>query len=118
VSGVYAGYARIRNAALAGGRYLTEEDVLHRRRVAVISDNLRKELFSGLPALGSDIKINGVRLDDIVLLSASNLFQDHITADVRAALAHAHNFNVNDTRAVDIIEWSKLVPRWFRGKGG
>ncbi len=148
VSGVYAGYARIRNAALARGRYLSEEDVLHRRRVVVIGDNLRKELFSGLPALGSDIKINGVRftvigilekktqisnystpddmtafvpfttlagitdaryLDDIVLLPASNLFRDRITADVRAALARAHNFNVNDTRAVEIIEWSKFL---------
>lgn len=148
ISGVYACFERIRSAALATGRYLSEDDVLHRRRVAVIGENVRHELFSGLPALGSEIKIKGVRftivgvlekktqisnystpddmtvfvpfstlsgitdtryLEDIVLLPASNIFRDRIVADVRAALARAHNFNVNDTRAVEIIEWNKFL---------
>ncbi|MGA2864451.1 MAG: ABC transporter permease [Verrucomicrobiota bacterium] len=148
VSGVYASYQRIRDAEIALGRFLSEEDVLHRRRVAVIGQNLRKELFSGLPAVGSEIKINGVRftvigvlekktqitnyeapddmtafvpfttlsgladiryLNDIVLLPASNQFRDRIVADIRAALARAHNFNVTDTRAVEIIEWNKFL---------
>lgn len=148
VSGVYASFARIRSAALADGRYFSEDDVLHRRRVAVIGENVRHELFSGLPALGSEIKISGLRftvvgvlekktqisnystpddmtvfvpfttlsgitdsryLDDIVLLPASNLFRDRIVSDVRAALARGHNFNVNDTRAVEIIEWNKFL---------
>jgi putative ABC transport system permease protein len=148
VSGVYACFERIRSAELAAGRYLSEEDVLHRRRVAVIGENVRHELFSGLPAIGSEIKILGVRfnvvgvlekktqisnysapddmtvfvpfttlsgitdtryLDDIVLLPASNLFRERIVADVRAALARAHAFNVNDTRAVEILEWNKFL---------
>ena len=148
VSGVYASFARIRSAAIASGRYLSEEDVLQRRRVAVIGENLRHELFSGLPALGSEIKIQGVRftvigilekktqisnysapddmtafvpfttlggltdiryLDDIVLVPASNQFRDRIVADVRSSLARAHNFNITDTRAVEIIEWNKFL---------
>jgi putative ABC transport system permease protein len=148
VSGVYACFERIRSAELAAGRYLSEEDVLQGRRVAVIGENVRHELFSGLPAIGSEIKILGVRfsvvgvlekktqisnystpddmtvfvpfttlsgitdtryLDDIVMLPASNLFRDRIVADVRAALARAHAFNVNDTRAVEIIEWNKFL---------
>ncbi len=148
VAGVYASFQRIRAAEVATGRYLSEEDVLHRRRVVVIGDNIRKELFSGIPAVGSDIKINGVRfsvigvlakktqitnyeapddmtafvpfstlagltdtryLNNIVLLPVSNQFRDRIAADVRAALARAHNFNVQDTRAVEIIEWNKFL---------
>ena len=148
VSGVYASFQRIRDAQIALGRFLSEEDVLHRRRVVVIGENLRKELLSGLPAVGSEIKINGVRftvigvlekktqitnyeapddltafvpfttlsgladiryLNDIVLLPASNQFRDRIVADIRAALARAHNFNVTDTRAVEIIEWNKFL---------
>jgi putative ABC transport system permease protein len=148
VAGVYASYERIRNTAIATGRFLSEEDVLQRRRVVVIGENLRHELFSGLPALGGELKIGGVRFtvigvlekktqisnyappDDmtafipfttlsgmtdthylqvIVLLPASNQFRDRIEADVRAALARAHNFNVNDTRAVTIIEWNKFL---------
>jgi putative ABC transport system permease protein len=148
VAGVYASYERIRNTAIATGRFLSEEDVLQRRRVVVIGENLRHELFSGLPALGGELKIGGVRftvigvlekktqitnyeppddltafipfttfsgmidthyLQDIVLLPASNQFRDRIEKDVRAALARAHNFNVNDTRAVTIIEWNKFL---------
>jgi len=148
VSGVYASFERIRNATVVDGRFLSEDDVLHRRRVIVIGENIRKELFSGLPAVGSDLKMNGVRftvigvlekktqisnyaapddmtgyvpfttlsgladtrhLDDIVLLPVSNQFRDRIVEDIRAALARAHNFNLKDTRAVDIIEWNKFL---------
>lgn len=148
VSGVFACFERIRGMELVDGRFLSEDDVLHRRRVVVIGDNMRKELFSGLPALNNEIKINGVRytvvgvlrkktqisnyaapddmtayvplttlsgmtdvryLSDLVLLPASNLFRDRIVADVRAALARAHNFNLKDERAVEIIEWNKFL---------
>lgn len=148
VSGVYACYERIRNASVADGRYLSEEDVLHRRRVVVIGADIRRELFNSLPAIGSEIKIGGVRftvigvlekktqisnyddpddvtafvpfstlaamadaryLNNIVLLPASNHFRDRIVADVRAALARAHHFNVNDTRAVEIIDWNQFL---------
>jgi len=148
VSGVHASFQRIRSAEIAAGRWLSEEDVLHRRRVAVIGESLRKELFGGIPALDNEIRIAGVRftvigvlekktqisnysspddmtafvplttlsgmtetryLDDIVLLPVSNQFRDRIVADVRACLARAHNFNVNDTRAVEILEWKKFL---------
>jgi putative ABC transport system permease protein len=148
VAGVYAAFERIRSMDLADGRFLSEDDILRRRRVAVIGDNLRKELFSGLPPLGNEIKINGVRftvigvlkkktqitnyatpddmtvyaplttlsgmtdvryLSDLVLLPASNGFRDRVVADVRAALARAHNFSLKDEQAVKIIEWNKFL---------
>jgi len=148
VSGVYACFQRIRNLELAGGRFMSEDDVLHRRRVVVIGDSLRKELFSRLPAIGNEIKLNGVRftvigilrkktqitnyampddltafvplsalsgmidvryLSNLVLLPASNQFRDRIVADVRAALARAHHFNVKDEQAVKIVEWNKFL---------
>ncbi len=148
VTGVYACFERIRNMNLAAGRFLSEDDVKHRRRVAVIGENLRKELFSGRGAVGSEIKVSGVRfivigvlkkktqisnyaapddmtvfvpfttfsglidtryLGDIVLLPVNNHFRDRIVADVRAALARAHNFSATDTRAVEIIEWNRFL---------
>lgn len=148
ISGVYASFGRIRSAVMAAGRFLSEDDVLHRRRVAVIGEKLRQELFSGMPAVGSEIKIKGVRfsvigvlekktqitnysapddvtafvpfstlsgledtryLDNIVLLPVHNGFRDRVVADVRAALARAHNFNAKDERAVTILEWNKFL---------
>jgi putative ABC transport system permease protein len=148
VSGVYACYERIRETVAADGRFLSEEDVLQRRRVVVIGENLRHELFSGLPAVGSEIRIEGVRftvigvlrkktqitnysspddmsafipfstlsgltdtryLDNIVLRPANNQFRDQIAADIRASLARAHGFHVQDTRAVEILEWNQFL---------
>jgi putative ABC transport system permease protein len=148
VSGVFACYERIRETVAADGRFLSEEDVLHRRRVVVIGENIRHELFSGLPPVGSEVRINGVRftvigvlrkktqitnysspddmtafipfstlsgltdthyLDNVVLRPASNLFRDRVVADIRTALARAHGFNVQDTRAVEIIEWNQFL---------
>ncbi len=68
VAGVYAAYGRIRDAELAAGRFLSEEDVVQHRRVVVIGERIRHELFSGMPALGADLKINGVRFTVIGIL--------------------------------------------------
>ena len=39
----------------------------------------------------------------------SNQFRDRIAADLRASLARAHGFNVQDLRAVEIIEWNQFL---------
>ena len=148
VSGVHAAFERIRNMQVAEGRFLSDDDVLHRRRVVVVGDTLKNELYSGMPAVGSDLKIQGVRftvigvlkkktqisnyaapddmtayvpystlstllntryLNDIVVLPASNRFRERIIDDVRAAMARAHNFNANDKRAVNIVDWNQFL---------
>ncbi len=60
LTGVYPVYQRIRAFDVASGRGLSEEDQLQHARVAVIGDETRRRLFSGEPALGQNIRINGV----------------------------------------------------------
>jgi putative ABC transport system permease protein len=81
ISGVYAAFGRIRGMDLADGRFLSEDDVLHRRRVVVIGDNLRKELFSGLPPLGNEIKINGARFAVIGVLKKKTQITNYASPD-------------------------------------
>ena len=47
VAGVYAAFERIRGMEMDTGRFLSEDDVLHRRRVVVIGATLKTEMFSG-----------------------------------------------------------------------
>ena len=61
VAGVYQTFQRIRSMDVDAGRFLSDDDVLQRRRVAVIGADVRKQLFSGRPAVDAEIKINGVR---------------------------------------------------------
>jgi putative ABC transport system permease protein len=60
LTGVYPVYQRIRAFDVAAGRGLSEEDELEHARVAVIGDETKRRLFSGEPALGQNIRINGV----------------------------------------------------------
>jgi putative ABC transport system permease protein len=60
LTGVYPVYERIRGFSVATGRGLSEEDQATHARVAVIGDEARRRLFSGEPALGQSIRINGV----------------------------------------------------------
>lgn len=60
LTGVYPVYERIRAFDVASGRGLSEEDQLQHARVAVIGDEAKRRLFSGEPALGQSIRINGV----------------------------------------------------------
>ena len=60
LTGVYPVFQRIRHFDVAGGRALSERDEATRARVAVIGDEARQKLFSGEPALGQNIRINGM----------------------------------------------------------
>lgn len=85
VAGVYAPFGRIRRTEIAEGRFLSEEDVLHRRRVAVIGADLKKELFSGMPAIDADIKISGVRFTVIGVLEKKTQITNYSMPDDRSA---------------------------------
>src|SRR5712671_3723843 len=63
LTGVYPVYERIRGFGIATGRGLSQEDQLQRARVAVIGDEARRRLFSGVPPLGQTIRINGLSFE-------------------------------------------------------
>jgi len=51
---------RIRALDVAEGRFYNEEDVLQRARVAVLGSEAKTKLFSGLFAVGQDVRIDGI----------------------------------------------------------
>ena len=61
-------YARIRNMNLDTGRWFTSDDDRQRNRVAVIGATVASELFSGIPPVGEDIMVRGVRFTVIGVL--------------------------------------------------
>jgi putative ABC transport system permease protein len=67
--GVYPEYNLIRNIPLEQGRWLNEQDEQQGRRVVVVGPTLKKNLFPGHPALGSQILLNGVPFEVIGTLS-------------------------------------------------
>jgi putative ABC transport system permease protein len=60
VVGIWPAFQTFRSLALGDGRLITEEDEAEGRRVVILGDAARKQLFSGKPALGANLQIKGV----------------------------------------------------------
>ena len=60
VEGADAGYLELRNLRIVSGRTITPVDVLHVARVAVIGEEMRRDLFGTADPIGRRIRINGV----------------------------------------------------------
>src|SRR5579862_9274474 len=63
VSGVPPSYSQIRYLPLAAGRWLNQDDESQKRLVAVLGDEMLKNLFPGRPAVGNSILLNGIRFE-------------------------------------------------------
>jgi putative ABC transport system permease protein len=60
VVGIWPAFQSFRSLALGDGRLITEEDETEARRVVILGDAARKQLFSGKPAIGANLQIKGV----------------------------------------------------------
>lgn len=68
VSGMYSQIQYIRAVDIDTGRFYNPEDEIQRARVAVIGSDAKSKLFSGTPALGEKIRINGISFEVIGVL--------------------------------------------------
>jgi len=60
VVGMWPSYQDFRSLLLGEGRLITEEDEREARRVVILGDAARQQLFSGQPAVGASLSIKGV----------------------------------------------------------
>jgi len=65
VSGVPPHYDVIRYLPMAAGRWLNQDDEVQKRMVAIVGDEMLKNLFPGRPAVGNTILLNGIRFEVI-----------------------------------------------------
>ena len=73
VNGVEPLYSKIRTIPIAHGRFLTDSDETDADRVAVLGDNVRKQLFGERPAApGTRIFLNGLPYRIVGLMPAKN----------------------------------------------
>ena len=60
IVGIWPAFQSFRSLGLGDGRLITEEDETEARRVVILGDAARKQLFSGKPAIGANLQIKGV----------------------------------------------------------
>jgi putative ABC transport system permease protein len=83
VSGVYASYPRMRRMEFAEGSPFGEPDDFTHARVAFIGADVKKKLFSGLNAIGENIRIDGISYQIVgVLKHVINNSDDNLNGHV------------------------------------
>src|SRR5262249_9964502 len=76
--GVEPLYSQIRTIPVDRGRFLVEKDNEDEARVAVLGDNVRKQLFGERPgALGSQVSLNGLPFRVVGLMPAKSQNSDY-----------------------------------------
>ncbi|HTD22335.1 MAG TPA: ABC transporter permease [Terriglobales bacterium] len=67
-SGVYPSYQDIRNMTVSEGRLLNEQDEQQHSLSAVMGSELKDKLFSGKPAIGESVRVNGLSFQIVGVL--------------------------------------------------
>jgi putative ABC transport system permease protein len=81
VRGVCPEYGEIRNETAAHGRWISAEDYQERRRVAFLGNKVKNQLFSGRPAEGETVQINGTRFTVIGTMENKLQLSSYFTGD-------------------------------------
>jgi putative ABC transport system permease protein len=85
IRGVYPEYGDMRNEIPIDGRWISAEDIAERRRVAFLGARLRKKLFSGTPAVGEPVRIDGVKFTVIGSMDTKFSDSNYFTSDDESA---------------------------------
>ncbi len=111
VFGVNANYNDIRYMPQEQGRWLNELDDQQQRRVAVLGDEMRRNLFPGRPFLGQIILLNGVRFE--VIGSIAKMRGESSMTDMRVFIPYQTMrilFPLKDQDRVDGISFLNYRP--------
>ncbi len=111
IRGVYPEYGAIRNEVPSEGRWLSAEDHVERRRVVFLGGKLRKQLFSGRPAVGETVLISGVRFTVVGAMDPKIQLSNYFTSDDDSCwIPYSAASDIWDTRYASVLVFSALAP--------
>src|SRR5271154_1921170 len=111
IRGVFPEYGEMRNEIPIDGTWISAEDVAERRRVVFLGARLRKKLFSGTPAVGETVRIDGVKF--IVVGAMDTKFSDsnYFTSDDESAfIPYTAAGDLWDTKYASVMLFEPVAP--------
>ncbi|MDM5297742.1 ABC transporter permease [Bacillus pumilus] len=111
VNGINEGYTNVHSLQIAEGQDLTDIDFRSGRRVAIISEGLKKELLNGQEALGEMIWMNGQPVEVIgVLAKQEGLFSFDMNEIYVpfALLTSTFGFNKYDKMSIQVAHADQM----------
>jgi putative ABC transport system permease protein len=111
IRGVYPEYGDMRNEIPMDGRWISAEDIAERRRVVFLGARLRKKLFSGTPAVGETVRIDGVRFSVIGSMDTKFSDSNYFTSDDESAfIPYTAAGDMWDTKYSSVMIFEPIAP--------
>ena len=113
IRGVYPEYGEMRNEVPSEGRWISAEDIADRRRVVFLGARLKKKLFSGTPAVGETVRINGVRFTVIGTMDMKFSDSCYFNCDDEAAfIPYPAAADIWDARYASVMIFEPVAPEF------
>lgn len=111
IRGVFPEYGEMRNEVPIDGRWISPEDIAERRRVVFLGALLRKKLFSGEPAVGETVRIDGVRFTVIGSMDTKFSDSNYFTSDDESAfIPYTAASDMWDTKYASVMIFEPVAP--------
>jgi putative ABC transport system permease protein len=111
IRGVYPEYGDMRNEIPMDGRWISPEDIAERRRVVFLGARLRKKLFSGTPAIGEPVRIDGVKFTVIGSMDMKFSDSNYFTSDDESAfIPYTAAGDMWDTKYSSVMIFEPVAP--------
>jgi putative ABC transport system permease protein len=111
--GVYPEYGEMRNEVPSDGRWISAEDIEERRRVVFLGARLKKKLFSGMPAVGETVRINGVRFTVIGTMDMKFSDSCYFNCDDESAfIPYTAAADIWDARYASVMVFEPVAPEF------
>ncbi|MCP5118480.1 MAG: ABC transporter permease, partial [bacterium] len=111
IRAVWPEYGIMRNIWIAEGRWLTPEDEVKQHRVVVLGATVAKDVFRGLPPVGEEIALNGIRYQVIGVMKSKLQISNYNTPDNECVFIPYSTVRLfGDSRYPNFIVWKPVSP--------
>ena len=113
VRGVCPEYGEMRNEVPSEGRWINAEDELERRRVIFLGGKLKEELFSGRPAVGETVLVQGVRFIVIGVMERKIQLSNYFSSDDDSSwIPYSTAGDLWNTRYAAVLVFEPIAPQF------
>jgi putative ABC transport system permease protein len=113
VRGVCPEYGEMRNEVPSEGRWLNAEDELERRRVIFLGGKLKEDLFSGRPAVGETVMVQGVRFTVIGVMARKIQLSNYFSSDDDSSwIPYSTAGDLWNTRYAAVLVFEPIAPQF------
>ncbi len=113
VRGVCPEYGEMRNEVPSEGRWIDAEDEIERRRVIFLGGRLKEQLFSGRPAVGETVQVQGVSFTVIGVMARKIQLSNYFSSDDDSSwIPYSSAGDLWNTRYAAVMLFEPIAPQF------